>query len=232
MTPEEQDVQVRLGQLQTAIAKFNKERLKTEEYARGLKTCRVPREQVAATINAPRDHRSEEEAARQLADLRRLMLGREPTASELASGVPQGPPAGLGNPLIIAGIAGGAWVLVSLFNYLAEHEARIQRELNPSAVTSSDVIGSAQQWIVPALVVGGLVVGGYYLFKPKSTAMGWLLGGSKKPKPRAVPLSQMTTRKMPPREDDLYLNPEDEDEPEDDEDEDEDADDGGEEGEE
>lgn len=173
MTPEEQDAQVRLEQLRGAIEKFNRERLKTEEYTRGVKPCRVPREQVAQTVQSLRDTRAEEEAARQLADLQRIMLGREPSPAEASGGVPSAPGLGLA-PLVIAGVAGGAWVLSSLFSYLAEHEQRIQRELNPNAFTASDMYGSVSQWLLPALVVGGVLVGGYYLLKKPSLPVGKL----------------------------------------------------------
>lgn len=161
MTNEEQEARTRLDQLQRAIEKFNKARLKTEAYARGLKPCRIPREQVAATIQSMRDQRAEEEAARQLADLQRIMLGREPTPGEAAAGLS----AGMSGPWlvagVVAGVAAGAWVLTSIFSYLASHEERIQRELNPGAMTTSDILG----WIVPAVVVGGVLVGGYYLLR-------------------------------------------------------------------
>jgi hypothetical protein len=185
MTTEAQEAQVRLGQLQAAIAKFNKERLKTEAFSRGLKPCRVPPDRVAAAIEALRDRRAEEEAARQLADLQRLMLGRDPTPSEAASGVAAGMSGAWLVPGVVAGVAAGAWVLTSIFNYLASHEQRIQRELNPGAVTTTDIMG----WVMPAAVVGGLLVGGYYLLRDP---LGGLLGGkSKAPPKRRLPRTEL-----------------------------------------
>lgn len=201
---QSQEAQVRLEQLRAAIEKFNRERLKTEEYTRGIKPCRVPREQVAQTVQSLRDTRAEEEAARQLADLQRIMLGREPSPAEASGGVPSAPGLGLA-PLVIAGIAGGAWVLSSLFSYLAEHEQRIQRELNPNAFTTSDTLGSMTQWLLPMLVVGGVIVGGYYMLKKPAAVL-----------PRKLPRRRLVELNAAPDEPD---EPDESDEPEDEEEE-------------
>jgi len=194
---EKRDVAARLERLRKSISAFHRARLKTGEYLMGMRKMRYPQAQgieVARSLRSPVD---EERAVGGLRSLNQLLLGRDPTVAEMEAGVAV-QETGLGiipalpaTWVAVTAIAGGAWSLSSIFDALTERERRIQRELNPSAAFWSDVANTAATWVLPVLIVGGVVVGGWYLWSRMKKGKGRKRKGKLQ--------SKRPAKKLPPK---------------------------------
>lgn len=150
----------RLVDLRSSIAAYKTARAKTQELVQACK--KMPQDRAMQLAAALRDSNMEQKAAQSIVDLNRVLRGRDPTAMEVEFGVPSDAQLGL-LPLIPIAliVAGGAWGTSAIFNYLTAREQRIQAEINPSSIQ-----GLIPSWAgTAAIVVGGVIVGGYLYFK-------------------------------------------------------------------
>lgn len=218
LSTEEKDAKIheashQLMRLREAMAKFNKSRARTREVMEGRRKARVTAQEAASIVMRHRDDAKEREAVSGFRDLMRLIMEREPEVAEMVAGIPPVNEEQLGVlPLIpLAAIAGGAFTLTTMFNWLNSRETTAQREMGMSH-TWSEVLGQTAPFWGPLFAVGGLSFGGYALYREvKGDSLfagvkGWFgSGGSKK--------RRRPARKPGPKR--LAAKPEPEPEPED-----------------
>lgn len=156
-----------VNDLRKAINAFHAARLRTNEARLGLVKTKVPPEQAAQIIASWRDPRMEEEAVQELRAFLAMLLGREPTTSEMESGPPPGEALGILPLIAIPLIIGGAASLSTLFGYLTERERTAQAQLGVGQGFGARLQGYAVQalpWV--AVASAGWVALRMYQGKP------------------------------------------------------------------
>lgn len=157
-----------LTELRKSINRFHTARLSTNAAIAGTAPNRkgLPPWEVAQKVRELRDTERTNQAVSDLRDLLTLMYGRQPTENELEAGPPGGEALGVwvipGSVVALAAIAGGAWSLAGLFNYLTERELRIQSELG---IRNTSVWDTIVDWAPTAAVVAGAGVAGFLLWR-------------------------------------------------------------------
>jgi hypothetical protein len=197
-----------LDNLRKSINEFHAARLHTNEVRLGLVKSKVTPEQAQQVVAAWRDPRMEEEAVQQLRAFLQMLLGREPTTSEMEAGPP--PSEALGFlPVLVAVplIVGGAATLSSLFGYMTERERRMLAEMGVGQGFWARLQGTAVQalpWV--AVATGGWVALRMYQGKPIIPKL----------KPAALPAAAPSGVQQNPEDEDDELEDEDDeaDEPE------------------
>lgn len=161
--------------LRSAINEFHKARHQTHRYLVGELVATdpatrrpIPAQVLVRRVAAGRDGRSEAQAAADLVAFQRLVLQREPSPQEAQAVLPPSHELGLGSfPVIgLAAIVGGGYALTRLFGYLADRERQLQRTLGIEAGAGiREKIAGTAAWLIPAALVVGVGVGGWYLLK-------------------------------------------------------------------
>jgi len=170
-----QEAKAAVEKLRQKIAEFHTARLQTSELRAGMRQAKDPRtgevlppDEVTRRIRRGRDAAVEERAIAELRDFLRLILNREPSVEDMQNTVPQADALGfVWLPLIaLSTVIGGAVSLEGIFGYLTERERRVQYELGyQPRQTGAEVFASTMRWLVPALAIIGLGVGGYYVYR-------------------------------------------------------------------
>jgi hypothetical protein len=192
--------------LRKSINAFHAARLRTNEARLGLVRTKVGPDQAAQIIASWRDPRMEQEAVQELRAFLSMLLGREPTTSEMEQGPPSSEALGILPIIAIPLIIGGAASLSSLFGYLREREETTQAQLG----VRPGMLAGLQTFALQALPWVAVAAGGWTalrLYQGKSIIPRAAVAALPAAKPQAVVQN-------PEDDEDEFEDEDEEDEPE------------------
>lgn len=164
----EAETRENLNELRQAINRFQMSRLSTNAAIAGTAGNKkgLPPWEVSSKVKELRDTEMTNRAVSDLRDLLTLMYNRAPSESELEAGPPGGEALGVwiipASYVAMAALAGGAWSLSGLFNYLTERERRIQEQLGIQNTSAWDMV---KDYAPKVALAGGAVFGGVMLYR-------------------------------------------------------------------
>lgn len=155
-----------LADLRKQMLRFYRARARTMEALQGRRKMRATPAQASELLSRIRDPEQETKAFVGLRDLLRLIFERDPTAAELAAGVPPVDHEQLGVlPLLpIAAVAGGAITLSTLFSWLTAREETAQREMGMET-TWPELLGRTSSYWAPVLLAAAVGVGTWVVWR-------------------------------------------------------------------
>ncbi|MFH1464705.1 MAG: hypothetical protein ABIO70_09995 [Pseudomonadota bacterium] len=171
--PHEAEARAALKRLRKSFDELFRLRALNEMAMRGQdRSCRFRSEEMRDRVAAFRDPEMEQRFKREMFQLLKTVYRRDPTQLEIQAGPPSGNGLGLVPALLGVGalVAGSAWGLSSITNYLAERErlARGEGDAGPSGL--SRALKAGAKGVLALTLVGGASYGAYRLWKWRTEA--------------------------------------------------------------